>query len=115
MKKKYTDILKESVIGSSMEIYRSKEIERVKTWMSEADRHDDVEIIIKCNRAAAEECLLQLITYIGVNGNSGHSFNIVVDPDGDTDQTKRFGFDGDGADRIGDVIYQGKKVKYDDK
>ena len=44
--------------------------------------------------------LKKLIEYIGQNGNGGHSFDIVVDPDGDKDERKSFGWDGDGSDRI---------------
>ena len=59
---------------------------------------DEKTYIVKC--IDGEGALKRLIEYIGENGNGGHSFSIVVDPDGDTDQMKNFGWDGDGADRI---------------
>ena len=48
----------------------------------------------------SEQSIKKLIEYIGKNGNTGHSFSIVVDPDGDDDQKKMFGWDGDGSDYI---------------
>lgn len=50
-----------------------------------------------------ENSLVDLIKYIQANGNTGHSFSIVVDPDGDKDQKKTFSWDGDGSDRIFDI------------
>jgi hypothetical protein len=45
-----------------------------------------------------EGALKALIEYIKENGNTGHSFSIVVDP-GD-EREKSFGWDGDGSDSI---------------
>lgn len=46
-----------------------------------------------------EDSLLKLIEYIGDNANTGHSFNIDVDPN-DTERKKSFGVDGDGGFRL---------------
>ena len=46
--------------------------------------------------------LEDLLNYIKSNGNIGHSFNIVVDPD-DKERRKEFGWDGDGSDSIRDI------------
>lgn len=43
--------------------------------------------------------LRDLINYIGKNGNGGHSFDIVVDPDR-KESERHFFWDGDGSDRI---------------
>jgi len=88
--------------------------EMIGMWVSEADAYEDVEITIKCTKSAAEESLLKLISYIRANGGPGHSFSIIVDPDGDTGQTQRFGFDGDGSDAIREIWYKGKKVEWKD-
>lgn len=45
--------------------------------------------------------LFKLIEYIKKSGNVGHSFSIIVDPEGDG--TKKFYWDGDGSDRINDI------------
>ncbi len=44
--------------------------------------------------------LENLLRHIQQVGNVGHSFDIIVDPDG---ETKKFGWDGDGADYIKDI------------
>lgn len=49
-----------------------------------------------------EGSLKRLIEYIGTNGNTGHSFNIVVDPGSDSEES--FGWDGDGRDYIKSVV-----------
>ena len=55
--------------------------------------------------------LKDLLTYIAMNGNGGHSFDIVVDPD-DKKNERHFFWDGDGADRINAVV---KTTTDDDK
>jgi hypothetical protein len=59
---------------------------------------DTVTISFECTEPASEE-LVSLIEYVGKNGNSGHSFEIVVDPD-DSENKESFFFDGDGSDYI---------------
>lgn len=53
-------------------------------------------ITIKCNNTTAYESLIPLLKYIARNGNPGHSFEIIVDPDS-SDSKRSFEFDGDGA------------------
>lgn len=49
----------------------------------------------------SEGTLKELIEYIGANGNGGHSFEIVVDPNMTKEEGKRsFFWDGDGSDRV---------------
>ena len=50
-----------------------------------------------------EKQLLDLINYIAKNGNGGHSFDIVVDPE-DKRTERHFFWDGDGADKIDSVV-----------
>ena len=54
-----------------------------------------------------ENELVDLLEYIKNNGNTGHSFSIIVDPDGDKTQKKEFFWDGDGSDFI-------KSIKVDE-
>jgi hypothetical protein len=68
--------------------------------------HDEVVLTVKCNRAAAE-ALEPLLDHIKKTGAIGHTFDIVVDPD-NSDYRKRFGFDGDGPDRIHDIKVSGE-------
>ena len=56
---------------------------------------DTVKVSFECTEFAAEE-LIPLLEYIGKNGNPGHSFGIVVDPD-DSEHRETFGFDVDGS------------------
>ena len=55
----------------------------------------------------------ELIHMIGKLGNGGHSFNIELDPDGDSPYSG--GWDGDGSDRIGEIKLDGKILKFDDE
>jgi hypothetical protein len=48
-----------------------------------------------------EDSLESLIRHIQKAGNVGHSFSILVDPEGD--EPKKFDWDGDGSDRIDDI------------
>lgn len=57
--------------------------------------------VIKC--VDSENSLLELLKYIKANGNGGHSFEIVVDPDS-KDNKKSFFWDGDGPDRITEIV-----------
>ena len=56
------------------------------------------EIKITCSQP--DNSLIELLNYIKDNGNTGHSFEIVVDPDGGKECRKVFGWDGDGSDYI---------------
>jgi hypothetical protein len=53
-------------------------------------------IVVKCNDQ--DDTLEDLLNYIKTNGNTGHSFSIVVDPK--SPSMKTFGWDGDGSDSI---------------
>ena len=57
-------------------------------------------VTVKCSNAGAE-ALQKLIEYIKKNGNTGHSFSIIVDPESEDEE--KFFWDGDGADSIGDI------------
>lgn len=48
-----------------------------------------------------EDSLESLLNHIKNTGNVGHSFSIIVDPEGD--DTQRFGWDGDGSDYIKEI------------
>lgn len=68
---------------------------------------DDVEISIKCNRAAADS-MLPLIRQLQVMGGVGSSRSITIE---DYDGKNRFGFDGDGPDNIESIKLDGELVK----
>ena len=54
-----------------------------------------------------DNTLEELLNYIKMNGNMGHSFDIVVDPD-DKERRKSFDWDGDGSDCIKDIRVTGE-------
>lgn len=56
-------------------------------------------ITVKCKDS--DNTLEDLLNYIKSNGNTGHSFDIVVDPD--DERGRRFNWDGDGSDSIRDI------------
>jgi hypothetical protein len=70
---------------------------------SENNRPKDQKKVITVTCRDTENSLEELLKYIQQNGNGGHSFSIIVDPEGDKDQKKTFGWDGDGSDRIFDI------------
>lgn len=49
-----------------------------------------------------DNSLEDLLNYIKLNGNTGHSFTIVVDPHS-KENKKEFEWDGDGSDYIKDI------------
>lgn len=53
--------------------------------------------------------LLKLLKQCEYNGNVGHSHSIIVDPQGGEDK-RSVGFDGDGADRIKDILVNGEPL-----
>lgn len=57
--------------------------------------------VIKC--VDGSNSLLELLKYIKANGNGGHSFKIVVDPN-NKEEEKIFFWDGDGPDRITEIV-----------
>lgn len=60
--------------------------------------------------------LKKLIEYIGKNGNTGHSFEIVVDPDMTEEEGKKtFYWDGDGSDYIHSVETEKEPVQNKEK
>lgn len=54
--------------------------------------------------------IANMIDYIKHNGNIGHSFEIIVDPN-DSERKKIFGWDGDGADRLDSVKLDDKEIE----
>jgi len=85
----------------------TEELKRMKTLMEGVPREDMKEVTVLYRDG--ECCLEELLLYIGKNGNTGHSFSIVVDPDGDENERKEFYWDGDGADYMHEVKVNGKK------
>lgn len=61
--------------------------------------NDPVLLTIETTESAAIESLIPLLEELKIHGDIGHSSEIVIDPK-DPDFEKKFGFDGDGADRI---------------
>lgn len=79
------------------------------------DKNNEVTIEIKCTESAAYDSLLPMLKHIQDSGSAGHSFEIGVDPDRKMcEGREKFGFDGDGPDRIMSIKinsqeYKGKK------
>jgi len=67
------------------------------------------EMTIIANSSTIQESLVPLISYMAQNGNTGHSYEIVVDPESSADK-KSFGFDGDGSHFIKDILVNGKRL-----
>lgn len=69
---------------------------KMKSLLSE-----DKTITIKCTDL--DDTLENMLNHIKSNVNVGHSFDIIVDPTGDKDERRSFGWDGDGMDYISDI------------
>lgn len=54
--------------------------------------------------------LLKILKQCEVMGDQGHSFGIIVDPQGGKDYKRERGFDGDGADRVKDIMVNGEPL-----
>jgi predicted Rdx family selenoprotein len=50
---------------------------------------------------------LKLLKQCEYMGSVGHTFKIVIDPEGGKDRKREVGFDGDGADRVKDILVNG--------
>jgi len=59
--------------------------------------------IITIQVSDSENSLQRMLEHIKSNSDGGHSFEVIVDPDGDVDQKKSFGIDGDGAFNIRNI------------
>ena len=79
--------------------------------ISEAKK-ESVIIIIECSESAAKESLLPILDHMRFNGQIGHSYEIVADPDRTKDEGKQsFFFDGDGSDKIFSIKLNGEEWK----
>ena len=56
--------------------------------------------------------LLRLLRHCQAMGSMGHSFSIVADPD-NSEYHSKFGFDGDGADKLEDIEAGGEPLPED--
>jgi hypothetical protein len=65
------------------------------------DSSEETQIIVSLNDP--DGSLIKFLEALKSTANPGHSFEVIMDPDGDEPQ--KFGFDGDGAFRIGDIKY----------
>jgi hypothetical protein len=57
----------------------------------------------------AVQSILKILKQCEHGGNVGHSFAIIVDPQGGEDK-RESGFDGDGDDRVKDIVVNGKPL-----
>lgn len=64
--------------------------------------NDPVVLTIETTESAAVETLIPLLEELKFHGDIGHSSEIIIDSN-DPDYEKKYGFDGDGADRIKDI------------
>jgi hypothetical protein len=71
-----------------------------------------VKIVIECSEEAAKS-ILPVLAHMKRNGDAGHSYSIVSDPEagGTKYGTKKFGFDGDGWDKIKSIKLDGQEYK----
>ena len=69
--------------------------------------NDEVEVSFKV-KDDGKVSVLKILRCLEYNGMIGHSFSIILDPEGD--DTLKTGWDGDGADAINDLKVDGKKL-----
>ena len=74
------------------------------------DYNSPVKLVIKCNRAAADS-MLPLLKEFRFMGNAGCSRSITIENYGEHERDHRFGFDGDGPDKIDSIEVDGKLIK----
>lgn len=69
-------------------------MQSIKEWKEKSLKT----ITISCRDQ--DDSLVNLLNHIKKTGNAGHSFSIIVDPDGDNE---KFSWDGDGSDYIQNI------------
>lgn len=74
------------------------------------DYNSPVRLVIKCNRAAADS-MIPLLKEFRFMGNAGCSRSITIEDYGEHERDHRFGFDGDGPDKIDSIEVDGKLIK----
>lgn len=77
-----------------------------REYLNEQNEYKKLEIIYKDDGS-----LLKLIDHIRNIGNVGHSFSVIVDPEGDKNEKKSIDWDGDGYDYIKSIQYNGEEIK----
>ena len=85
------------------------EYKKVLRLLNEANFDGDTIITIQVSDP--ENSLLRMLEHIKANSDGGHSFEIIVDPDGDLEQKKSFGIDGDGSFNIRKISSKNYKDK----
>lgn len=65
-----------------------------------AESKKSTQYTININLNDPDKQLIGILEHIKANSDPGHSFTVVVDPDGDSEQKKSFGIDGDGSFNI---------------
>lgn len=85
-----------------------EELKRMKLLIEGTPRQNMTEVIVIYSDGGGH--LEEIINYIGKNGNTGHSFSIVIDPS-DKENAKTFFWDGDGSDHINSITVNGKPYK----
>ena len=90
-------------------------LDRVSDGLERQAKSDDDDDILTVKCRDGDKNLARLVRYIGDIGNTGHSFSIIVDPEGKGETYKSFGWDGDGSDRVNEVKLNGEKIELNDK
>lgn len=85
-------------------------VTRFSNWESINEGKMETDRIIIDVRKGSGKNLAEMLEHIKHTGNIGHSFSILIDPDGD-DHKKSFYWDGDGVDYIDSI----KLEENDDK
>lgn len=84
----------------------NEELNRMKTLMEGVPRDQLTEVTVLYR--GNDDKLEDILDHIRKIGNTGHSFEILIDPDGDKNDRKSFGWDGDGANYIKEIRVNGK-------
>jgi len=92
-------------------------LKRAATWdalQKKMREHTDEEGFVEISlRVKGDGALsvMQIVQHLEGTGSAGHSHSVVIDPEGDSDDKRTVGWDGDGSDWIEDVKINGKEVQ----
>lgn len=100
----------EEELEKSGDEFKPEDLDNIIEASEKEDKHEHT-LVVKyrgyCNKMK-DDSLLRIIAGLGYLGNSGHSFSVVLDGEGD--ETLNLGWDGDGSDHIIEIIKDGETL-----
>ena len=95
-------------VDSVNELVKSTKDKKPKKKLDFGKYNEEIEVSFKV-KGDGKEDVLKILRHLDRVGGTGHSYDIVLDPDCN-DTRMKVGWDGDGADSINDIKVNGHKL-----